>query len=152
MESIEDKINTLNQLYINLKNKHHKALNDAEEAFDKIKISLDHDLYCSQILENQIKVYKNIRRQVSETEKTSDNYQVLNMSAIKERYLLEDILKKYKNLKNDQLFNDAEEKALIEAEAKEALLICQSDLIGLLMDKNADKSDELINEASSLLE
>jgi len=151
MESIEDKINTINQLYLNLKHKHHKALNDAEEAFDKIKISLDHNIYCSQILENQIKVFKELRRQVSEAEKTSDNYQVLNMSAIKERYLLEDVLKKYKNLKNEQLFNDAEEKALIEAEAKEALLICQSDLIGLLMDKNADKSDELINEASSLL-
>jgi hypothetical protein len=97
MESIEDKINTINQLYLNLKHKHHKALNDAEEAFDKIKISLDHNIYCSQILENQIKVFKELRRQVSEAEKTSDNYQVLNMSAIKERYLLEDVLKKYVN-------------------------------------------------------
>jgi tRNA uridine 5-carboxymethylaminomethyl modification enzyme len=54
--SIEDKINIINQLYLNLKHKHHKALNDAEEAFDKIKISLDHNIYCSQILENQIKL------------------------------------------------------------------------------------------------
>ena len=148
---MQNKINELKQKLVTLKNEYRIIRDDAEKAFDDVIIALEHDYSYRSIVEKQIENCKNINKTLSDTSTTDDKYQTINMTVIKEKYNLYDTLKTYNKLRNVNSFEIAEKKALLESDAKEKVLICQSDLMGILMELNGDRSDKLIEEASLLV-
>jgi len=148
---MQNKINELKLKLVTLKNEYKIIRDDAEKAFDDVIIALEHDYSYRTILEKQIEICKNINKTLAETSKTDDKYQVINMTAIKEKYNLYDSLKTYNRLRNVKSYEIAEEKALLESDAKEKVLSCQSDLMGALMEFNGDRSDKLIDEANLIV-
>jgi hypothetical protein len=148
---MQNKINELKSKLVTLKNEYRIIREDAEKAFDDVIIALEHDYSYRTIVEKQIDNCKNINKVVEQISTTDDKYQSINMTAIKEKYNLYDTLKTYNKLRNVNSYKIAEEKALLESEAKEKVLTCQSDLMGALMEFNGDKSDKLIDEASLLV-
>jgi hypothetical protein len=150
-KDIEAKINILKQNLLLFKRAYHNAKNDSDEAFERVIRALDHDYHYRGFLEKQVEIYKKALKNLSETDKRDDKYQSLNVRAINEKYKLEDMLKTYNRVRDIKSFQIAEDKALIEAEAKDFLLNCQSELIGAMMELNGYKSDELIEEAKKLI-
>jgi len=148
----ESRVTTLKQNLLLFKRAYHNAKSDSDEAFERVIRALDHDYHYRGFLEKQIEIYKKALKNLLETDKRDDKYQSLNVFAINEKYKLEDMLKTYNRVRDVESFQIAEEKALIEAEAKDFLLNCQSELIGAMIELNGDKSDNLIEEANKLLE
>jgi hypothetical protein len=151
-KEIESKITRLKHNLLFLKKAYSNAKNDSDEAYERVILALDHDYNYRNLLVKQIEIYKKAKQILLETDKKDDKYQSLNVRAINEKYKLSDMLSTYNRVRDVESFQIAEEKALIEAEAKDFLLNCQSELIGAMMDLNGDKSDELIEEANLLLE
>jgi len=142
MTTVEEKLKKINDLkqnliifnkaYITLKIKSDKAINDSIS-------SLYSEYYYHKFLVSQIEKYKEAQKDPE----TND--------LIDQKNNLKEIYESYKKMRNQDILNNANETILDESNARNFLLNCQSDLIGVLSELVESQDDSIIDEIEMLI-
>jgi hypothetical protein len=142
MTTVEEKLKKIIDLKQNLSifNREYIKLRvNANKAIDDSFASINSEYYYNKFLMLQLKKYKEAQKS-PETNDLTD-----------QKNNLKEIYNSYKNLKNQNILNNANEAILNESYARDLLLNCQSDLIGALLELNEHQDDSVINEIDNLI-
>ena len=150
MSELLEKIIEIKKNLFVFKNAVNKTRNDLDKAFDRSINGLENGYHYRGIVEKHINNYKKLQDEIGSyigTDKWDKYKNALN----EEKKKLEKVLKAYIKVRDVESLEIANNKIVLESEARDFMLSCMSDLIDTLIELNGDKSDNIINEAESIL-
>jgi len=151
----KEKILNLRQNLIIFKKAVNKTQIDADKSFDRAIQGLANEYLYRESVEKQLNKYKasiKLAQDAIGTDGTDGkDLKDLNDNISKEKTELANILEIYNNKRDIEALEIANNAMLAENEARGFMLDCMADLIGELMELSDDKSDQLIDEAESIL-
>ena len=150
MAELLEKIVEIKKNLCIFKNAVNKTRNDLDKAFNRSINGLENGYHYREFLEKRINNYKKLQTDVGSYIGT-DKWEKYKNDINNEKKDLEKVLKAYIKVRDVKSLEIANETILLENDARDFMLSCMSDLIGALIELNGVKSDNIINEAETLL-
>jgi hypothetical protein len=150
MSELLEKITEIKKNLCIFKNAVNKTRNDLEKAFDRTINGLENGYHYRKFVEKRISNYKNLQKDIG-TYIGTDEWEKYKNDINEEKKELEKVLKAYIKVRDVDSLEIANKTILLESDARDFMLSCMSDLIGALIELNGDTSDNIINDAESIL-
>ena len=150
MSELLEKITEIKKNLCIFKNAVNKTRNDLEKAFDRTINGLENSYHYREFVEKRINNYKKLKKDIGSYIGT-DKWEKYKNDINEEKKELEKVLKAYIKVRDVDSLEIANKTILLESDARDFMLSCMSDLIGALIELNGDTSDNIINDAESIL-